>query len=776
MSEQISWEYQFAANTWVHYEDDVVKFLNNQAPDTEVCVFDIKDWSVEFNLKTMQQNNVDSKFKRGIRCTISMDNGDSFFTWEYMNGRKYRNFPPSALPILEKAYAEINDDDEDDNKKQVEVMIFAQKATVDLSKNLMVMGSSKNLKVRRQESKADEKGAHSPVPEQSSSDLKERSKRVAAAKVNQEATSPKKSAKAKKGKVIDSSDSEDSEVPLPKKPAKKAAKSKKAPVMDSNDSEDSEAVAKKKSVAKKPAKKTEVVTSSDSDENPADKENEEDAKGEEKPDKKLPAKRKLEDVLQEPEDSGDEMADVDLECTQKIGIAHVYSNGKDVYDVMLNQTNTQNNNNKYFVLQVLKDNSGENYSVWFRWGRVGYKGQTSLIPCGSNLQGAIEQFKRKFRDKTSNSFDDRQNFCKVSGKYDMIRVEHSKKRKVEEDVSSKFNGALKPREEIKVESTLEPEIRRFMELICDLKTMEMEIRNMEYDVNKSPLGKITKAQIKAGYEALSLIETYINGNNFGADFNEAVNSYYTRIPHCFGMRAPPSIRTIPQLKNEIDLLETLCGIEIAVASINEEKQKLEQRRVHPLDKQYFSLMWSLDPMTHANDMFKIIEEYLQSTHASTHSNYVMKVKNVFELKQREHSTRVFNADVGNRMLLWHGSRISNWYGILSQGLRIAPPEAPVTGYMFGKGVYFADASSKSANYTYPEPGKPGFLVLAEVALGNINQLIQANERANILPDGKNSVQGIGKSMPDPKQHITMADGLVIPSGRLSVNKVFKRDI
>ena len=35
----------------------------------------------------------------------------------------------------------------------------------------------------------------------------------------------------------------------------------------------------------------------------------------------------------------------------------------------------------------------------------------------------------------------------------------------------------------------------------------------------------------------------------------------------------------------------------------------------------------------------------------------------------------------NRMLLWHGSRLTNWVGILSQGLRIAPPEAPVTGYM-----------------------------------------------------------------------------------------------
>lgn len=35
----------------------------------------------------------------------------------------------------------------------------------------------------------------------------------------------------------------------------------------------------------------------------------------------------------------------------------------------------------------------------------------------------------------------------------------------------------------------------------------------------------------------------------------------------------------------------------------------------------------------------------------------------------------------NKLLLWHGSRASNFGGILSQGLRIAPPEAPVSGYV-----------------------------------------------------------------------------------------------
>lgn len=52
---------------------------------------------------------------------------------------------------------------------------------------------------------------------------------------------------------------------------------------------------------------------------------------------------------------------------------------------------------------------------------------------------------------------------------------------------------------------------------------------------------------------------------------------------------------------------------------------------------------------------------------------------------------------------------------LSSGLRIAPPEAPVTGYMFGKGVYFADMFSKSANYCYAAPTvADGVLLLCEV--------------------------------------------------------------
>jgi len=96
------------------------------------------------------------------------------------------------------------------------------------------------------------------------------------------------------------------------------------------------------------------------------------------------------------------------------------------------------------------------------------------------------------------------------------------------------------------------------------------------------------------------------------------------------------------------------------------------------------------------------------------------VLDVFEVERKGEGERfaAFKA-LPNRMLLWHGSRSTNYVGICTQGLRIAPPEAPITGWMFGKGVYFADVCSKAANYCKATRDRDeGMVLLCEVALGN----------------------------------------------------------
>jgi poly [ADP-ribose] polymerase len=63
--------------------------------------------------------------------------------------------------------------------------------------------------------------------------------------------------------------------------------------------------------------------------------------------------------------------------------------------------------------------------------------------------------------------------------------------------------------------------------------------------------------------------------------------------------------------------------------------------------------------------------------------------------------------------------MSNFVGILTQGLRIAPPEAPASGYLYGKGAYFADLIEKSTNYTcYSSTNNEFLILLCQVAVGN----------------------------------------------------------
>ncbi|CAK6432434.1 unnamed protein product [Pipistrellus nathusii] len=448
-------------------------------------------------------------------------------------------------------------------------------------------------------------------------------------------------------------------------------------------------------------------------------------------------------------------APVDPECTLKVGKAHIYCEGNDVYDVMLNQTNLQFNNNKYYLIQLLEDDAQRNFSVWMRWGRVGKTGQNNLVACSGDLNKAKEIFQKKFLDKTKNNWEDREKFKKVPGKYDMVQMDYTTNTQNEEETKKKesLKSPLKP------ESQLDLRVQELIKLICNVQAMEEMMIEMKYDTKKAPLGKLTVAQIKAGYQSLKKIEDCIRAGQQGRALVEACNEFYTRIPHDFGLRTPPLIRTEKELSDKIQLLEALGDIEIAIKLVKTELQSPE----HPLDQHYKKLHCALHPLDHESYEFKIISQYLQSTHAPTHSDYTMTLLDAFEV-EKEGEKEAFKEDLHNRMLLWHGSRLSNWVGILSHGLQIAPPEAPITGYMFGKGIYFADMSSKSANYCFASRLKDiGLLLLSEVALGQCNELLEANPEAEGLLQDKHSTKGLGKMAPNSASFVTL-NGSTVPLG------------
>ncbi|TYI55471.1 hypothetical protein E1A91_D11G144400v1 [Gossypium mustelinum] len=148
-------------------------------------------------------------------------------------------------------------------------------------------------------------------------------------------------------------------------------------------------------------------------------------------------------------------------------------------------------------------------------------------------------------------------------------------------------------------------------------------------------------------------------------------------------------------------------------------------------------------------------------------DWKLELEEVFSLEREGEFDKFapYREKLSNRMLLWHGSRLTNFVGILSQGLRIAPPEAPATGYMFGKGVYFADLVSKSAQYCFTDRKNPvGLMLLSEVALGEVYELTKA-KYIEKLPKGKHSTKGLGKKVPKKSDFVKWKDDIIVPCGK-----------
>jgi poly [ADP-ribose] polymerase len=84
--------------------------------------------------------------------------------------------------------------------------------------------------------------------------------------------------------------------------------------------------------------------------------------------------------------------------------------------------------------------------------------------------------------------------------------------------------------------------------------------------------------------------------------------------------------------------------------------------------------------------------------------------------------------------------------------------------MFGKGIYFADCVSKSAQYCHASgEHNDGFLLLSEVAIGKMEELMGAKDITK-PKKGCHSVKGLGATVPDPKGFIEF-DGMTVPCGK-----------
>ncbi|KAF4969972.1 hypothetical protein FSARC_2874 [Fusarium sarcochroum] len=559
----------------------------------------------------------------------------------------------------------------------------------------------------------------------------------------------KKGAKAKADAEDEPEEEDEEEQPKSKAKPKAAAKrgsKAKAAVKDESEEEDEEEQPKAKAKSKAAAKKGSKAKAAVKDE------------PEEKPEE--------EKVVAEGQfiKKKDVAIPLDEHCTLPTYQVYVDPDSGLIYDASLNQTNSSANNNKFYRVQLLKDPKSATFKTWTRWGRVGEAGQKAVLGDGS-LDDAVKQFQKKFKDKSGLSWENRTDNPKP-GKYAFVERSYNPDDDDDDDEDDKKavkkEGGEEEDEAPPPECTLEKPVQELMELIFNQKYFQDAMSSLNYDANKLPLGKLSKTTITRGFQQLKDLAALLDDPNlastqWGMSMAEATeelsNRYYSFIPHAFGRNRPPIIRDNGTLKKEIELLESLSDMKDAAEIMKIDRKSRDT--VHPLDRQFQGLgLEEMTPLDHNSNEFSHLSNYLNESRGATH-HMTYDVQDIFRIERQGETKRFdkskFSKISSDRRLLWHGSRATNYGGILSQGLRIAPPEAPVSGYMFGKGIYLADMSSKSAGYCcHYNSGGHALLLLCEAELGDpMQELTGASYTAgsDAKNQGMHSTWGKGRTGP-----------------------------
>ena len=162
-----------------------------------------------------------------------------------------------------------------------------------------------------------------------------------------------------------------------------------------------------------------------------------------------------------------------------------------------------------------------------------------------------------------------------------------------------------------------------------------------------------------------------------------------------------------------------------------------------IDQEYGALGCHIEWIEPGTSEFKEMSSYLVDSQVRPRR---IQVRGLYRVRRDAEHER-FNGEIGNQRLLFHGSRIQNWVGILSRGILL--PKIVVSmgvhrtdaGWL-GHGIYFGDAACTSYAYTTPGRKKTSLMAIARVALGKMKDYTKITYGLAAPPDGYQSCRGV----------------------------------
>lgn len=417
----------------------------------------------------------------------------------------------------------------------------------------------------------------------------------------------------------------------------------------------------------------------------------------------------------------------------------------------LHCANLSGNNNKFYCLEIQKNNKDNSYRLFAHYGRLGIsevfdvRGEKNGNKI-TNLNDIETEFTRIIKDKlrgktvkdekTGQSW--RENYevvdtfaptvgsSNIRGKSKIVVV---KSAKAVVDVSSITNQKI-----VKIINQI---VDENIHSITNATSLTLTSNGFE-----TPLGPVTKEHVQKARAALNNLKSLMKNDkmdNRSSDVKSTNNLYYSLIPHDFGRKIQESdcILDASKLIQEYDLLEQLESAVTMGSSLNATaSQKLN------------TLGIDFDELDDKSE-YRRLTDYVHNSRASNHRGsdvWQWRVGNIFKIHIPSERSRfeTTGLKLGNVKELFHGSKNCNILSILMNGLIIPPCNCPTfSGRMFGNGIYGAHHSTKSLNYSTGFWGgsirnkvNNAFLFIVKFAMGKYH--VAKHSMSNI-PSGFDSV-------------------------------------
>jgi poly [ADP-ribose] polymerase len=350
------------------------------------------------------------------------------------------------------------------------------------------------------------------------------------------------------------------------------------------------------------------------------------------------------------------------------------------------------------------------YQLTSTYGRIGTANPSSHCEIFRSFEELMTKFELIFLEKTGNEWKSRSNFKQMPGKYFL----------------NHFNCS----------NSLSNEVLKLM------KFLKVVDKDLQLNPELLPLGLLSPEQLHQAMTTLFELAEALENQSSREILIGLSKKFFTMLPHDSKFEEVPVVD---------------CREEFNKQFLRFHSTSEYEKRIVELKVCYSQLDADIFVLDRISDEYRMIQTYAMNT--SVHG-YKLNVLDIFKVNRHSDKVRFQPyRNFHNRMLLWHGSPTTNIASIIKEGLKITGISS---GDMFGRGIYFADMISKSANYCNNHEDDAGILLLCQVALGNIHDVLRS-QKFTSPPPNFNSIRGIGVTQPNFSYAHTRKDGVIVPS-------------